>query len=225
MGVRYQLITKDTDYLITLERNADEKATSLPELRVVPQMLPAGWGVPVRYARVRRTTPLAVRSAATCLSILLSQTFRLFCAGRRVIDEAPQVSLVPSPYVQFLRNLETHASRSLFRILPGGRKGLAKLGLPAELRDLIEKLVRDGCPEHLVLLALYAALIEHDGHDDLGEKTAAKAVALIGKERLKAELVTQFIDVLNRLWRDREQSASGGQGRCDVPAFLRMRAG
>lgn len=43
-AVKYQLISADTDYLITVERTAEEKASELPELQIQPQMLPAGWG-------------------------------------------------------------------------------------------------------------------------------------------------------------------------------------
>ena len=43
-AVKYQLMTGETDYLITVERADGEKATDLPELQVQPQMLPAGWG-------------------------------------------------------------------------------------------------------------------------------------------------------------------------------------
>lgn len=43
-AIAYQIITDNTDYLVVLERSADEKATKLPELQIQPQMLPAGWG-------------------------------------------------------------------------------------------------------------------------------------------------------------------------------------
>ena len=189
-------------------------------------MLPAGWG---GTSSVRKgAAHYAVESPVNC-HMSFDSTFpdvpAVLRKARRVVNEDPQVSIVPSPYVQFLRNLETHVDRSLFGSLPGGRNGLAKIGLPVELRDLVDKLVKEGCRESVVLLALYAALIAHDGHDDLGEKTAAKTAALIGKKTPQPELVCQFLDVLNRLWAEREQSASTGQGRYDIPAFLRMRAG
>ena len=225
-AVRYQLITDETDYLITLERNAGEKATSLPELHVVAQMLPAGWGgtssVRTGAAHYAGGSPVSGHMAFASSFPDVPAVLR---RAPRVVDDAPQVSFATSPYVQFLRNLETHADRSLFGSLPGGRKGLAKLGLPVELLDLIDNLVKEGWESSVVLLALYAALIEHDGHHDLGEKTAAKATALIGKKRPQPQLVSQFLDILNRLWREREQTQAAAQERHDIPAFLRMRAG
>jgi Ca-activated chloride channel family protein len=44
LAVAYQLVTDHTSFVLVKERAADDKATESPELRVVPQMLAAGWG-------------------------------------------------------------------------------------------------------------------------------------------------------------------------------------
>lgn len=44
IALRYQLVSEYTNYLVVMERADDEVADGLPELRVVPQMLAAGWG-------------------------------------------------------------------------------------------------------------------------------------------------------------------------------------
>jgi len=44
LAVAYQLVTDHTSCVLVKERAADDKATESPELRVVPQMLAAGWG-------------------------------------------------------------------------------------------------------------------------------------------------------------------------------------
>ena len=41
---RYQLVTEQTCCILVFDREADEKATEVPALRKVPQMLAAGWG-------------------------------------------------------------------------------------------------------------------------------------------------------------------------------------
>lgn len=43
-ALRYQLVTDETDYIVTLERAADERAQGIPRLQETPQMLAAGWG-------------------------------------------------------------------------------------------------------------------------------------------------------------------------------------
>ncbi len=43
-AVAYQLVTEYTNFLMVHERSAADKATEMPVLTKVPQMLPAGWG-------------------------------------------------------------------------------------------------------------------------------------------------------------------------------------
>jgi Ca-activated chloride channel family protein len=43
-AVAYQLVTEYTNFLMVHERSAADKATQMPVLTKVPQMLPAGWG-------------------------------------------------------------------------------------------------------------------------------------------------------------------------------------
>ncbi len=44
IAVTYQLVTEHTNFLMVHERSAADKATQMPVLHKVPQMLPAGWG-------------------------------------------------------------------------------------------------------------------------------------------------------------------------------------
>ena len=44
IAVAYQLVTEHTNFLMVHERSAADKATQMPVLHKVPQMLPAGWG-------------------------------------------------------------------------------------------------------------------------------------------------------------------------------------
>ena len=43
LAVAYQLVTDHTNFLLVHERAENEKASDMPELHKVPQMLPAGW--------------------------------------------------------------------------------------------------------------------------------------------------------------------------------------
>jgi Ca-activated chloride channel family protein len=58
LAVRYQLVSSCTDYLMLHERAADDKASGLPEWRVVSHMLAAGWG---GSGSVVRDDPMDVR--------------------------------------------------------------------------------------------------------------------------------------------------------------------
>jgi len=44
LALDYQLVTEHTNFLMLHERSAEEKASNMPELLKVKQMLPAGWG-------------------------------------------------------------------------------------------------------------------------------------------------------------------------------------
>lgn len=44
LATQYQLVTEHTSCVVVLERAEDERAAGMPALRVVPQMLAAGWG-------------------------------------------------------------------------------------------------------------------------------------------------------------------------------------
>lgn len=44
LALEYQLVTEHTNFLLLHERASDQKAIDIPELRGIPQMLPAGWG-------------------------------------------------------------------------------------------------------------------------------------------------------------------------------------
>lgn len=43
-ALRYQLVTDETDYIVTLERSEQERAQDIPKLQQTPHMLAAGWG-------------------------------------------------------------------------------------------------------------------------------------------------------------------------------------
>jgi Ca-activated chloride channel family protein len=76
LAVAYQLVTDLTNYLLVVERAEGERATDMPELRKVAQMVPAGWGgtgsvqfdamlaAPASAPMLMRTRGLPVAAAA-----------------------------------------------------------------------------------------------------------------------------------------------------------------
>ncbi|MFZ4539030.1 VIT and vWA domain-containing protein [Propionivibrio sp.] len=223
-AVRYQLITEQTDYLITVERAADEKAIALPELQVVPQMLPAGWG------GTSTVIQCASPYVASCVSRLSSIDYSqcdvpaVVRKSRNVSMESLQASYAPHPYMQFLRKLSTQTNRKLFGSLPNSKKAITRMGLPKELGTLFDELVHEGHGEKEVLLALYQALTEHDGMELLGEAFVEKAKAAIGNHTPQRPLVARFGELLNELWAANGQFPPAAVDRYDIPAFLRKHA-
>ncbi len=192
-AVRYQLITQQTDFLITMDRAADERAVSIPELQVVPQMLPAGWGGTSTVVASDLSFSAWECAAPTPY---VPAVFR----KQRGSEEVLQAAYKPHPYVLFLQKLNVHANRKFFGTLPKTKAGLVRLGLPDELSELFDQLVAEGVPANDVLFALYQALAEHDGLVKLGTQFVAKARATIGNWPTQAALVARFLALLNELW-------------------------
>lgn len=217
-AVRYQLITEQTDFLITMERAADERAVSIPELQVVPQMLPAGWGG-------------ASTVVASCLSFsaweceearpMMDRDIPAVFRRRSAPEKALQAASKPHPYMLFLQKLNDHANRKFFGALPKTKAGLVRLGLPDELSDLFDQLVYEGSLANDVLVALYQALTEHDGLAKLGSAFVEKARATIGNGSPREVLVARFLALLNQLWAAHGRAQPAQADRYDIPVFLR----
>jgi Ca-activated chloride channel family protein len=231
-AIKYQLITHDTDYLITVERSADEKATKLPELQTQPQMLPAGWGGTSTVVKEHRwaimNSPVL---QATCSSDAVA-----FCASpdyshldvpavlRSRSSSAVLQALTQEviPYIQFLRRLKQQAARKLTGNVPKTIVELSKLNPPDELVELLKALISEGYSERDVLAALYVGFALNGAIDELGEIFIKRATAF-SKNALPNSVVFARIEVvLNDLW---EESVTArcvtSEGRNDIPAFLR----
>lgn len=213
-AVRYQLITRQTDFLITMDRDADERAASTPDLQVVPQMLPAGWGGTSTVVASCLSSSAWEFEAATPY---VPAVFR----KQRVSEKSLQAAYKPHPYVLFLQRLNVHASRKFFGALPKTKMGFVRLGLPDELSDLFDRLVHEGNSANDVLLALYQALTDHDGLAKLGAPFVEKARETIGNCSPKETLVARFLTLLNELWAAYGDIQPAQTGRYDIPAFLR----
>lgn len=225
-AVYFQLLTDETDYLITVERSADEKATELPELQVQPQMLPAGWG---------GTSSVVVQACVSSVQAYASPVFSRsnVCFSQSVdyshLDvpaclrkrSSPSVADFDNGYEQFIKLLKSRANRKLLAGLPKTLSGLKGIPLPEQLADLLEML-RDSHPEEEIVLAFYQALLEHDGKGQFDSKFQQKAEGIISSRSPNFEIVEEIVKCLNKLRND--QGFLSSEGRYEIPAFLRKQA-
>jgi Ca-activated chloride channel family protein len=233
-AIRYQLVTDQTDYIVTVERSAAEKAVSLPDLQVVPQMLPAGWGgtstvyeCAASYGAadspdVRYSMPVFCRKQSVD-SCQLDSAPVILRRARSAAINALQSTSPPHPYLVFMTELKTRTKKKFFGSLPKSRKDLTPW-LPEELEKLFDELICEGLAEKDVLLALYQALADHDGAVRLGVRFAAKVKAAIGTQVPQDALIARFRDLLNQLWVDHGSTPAPRPDRYDIPAFLRHQA-
>lgn len=228
-AVKHQLITKSTDYLITVERGEDEKAEDLPELQSQPQMLPAGWGGTssvivkecveraVLYSPARGSHDSIAFNAAPAVDYCQLDVPAV-CRKRSVTVEA-LANMSSNGYSKFIEKLNASTGK-LFRKIPSNVEQLLKLPVPDSLNELIDELKSEGILPDLVIHSFYSALLQHSGSGLLSKDFVAKVSALVKDERLDNDIVERFCNVLNELWDNRSQ----GIDRYDIPAFLRKQA-
>ena len=238
-AVRYQLITAQTDCLVTVERAANEKTGALPELQVVPQMLAAGWGGSssvrsggmIDYCSMSYDVDgLALDLEAPATTCAKSISYSQMAASDDLIDlpEVPSVLRRGSrstlaersgdqngEYRHFLRKLKTHTTRKVFGSLPGSRKALVRLDVPLAILSLLDELIVEGFGETDVVLALYQALAEHASNEMLEEPFIKRVEAATVSKAADPALVERFRVLLDALW------ANDNNSRYDIPAFLR----
>jgi Ca-activated chloride channel family protein len=225
-SLRYQLVTEETDYLITVERAEADKAGELPELQVVPQMLAAGWGGTgsVASGRVlfskRRAEMTTILDAVACESADYAMDYDspTSVRSRRSTPLPDQ-----NDWNSFLAALEKRASRSFFASLPTTLKDMTKLGLPIELVEVLRGFVAQGEKESVVVRIALDLIRDFANLDYPDAVLALLAVAPNGSPAL-VESIRQAFDALDpTIW------LNGGHGSTgievlDIPAFLRKNA-
>lgn len=230
-AVAYQLITADTDYLITVERSADEKSTELPELQTQPQMLPAGWGgtssvvvqacVSSVLRHPSRNRANRVMFSMSAPSIDYNQIADVPCVMRkRNVTVEALAGMSSNGYNKFIEKLNQMSSRKLYSKIPATYDQLLKLPLPETLLELMTTLSSEGISKDVLLHSFYSALIQHSGNSSLGEKLMTKVIAFLEDEFTDSDVVEQLRKTLDELW----DSRSNGIDRYDIPAFLRRAA-
>jgi Ca-activated chloride channel family protein len=223
-AVKYQLITSQTDYLITVERAENEKPIELPQLQVQPQMLPAGWGGTSTVLYSRRHYSVNAQATGTHDAVLFSASpdyshLDVPCVMRS--RPRGHRSIADNGYDKFINLLKSRASRKLFGSLPKDFSGLKGIPLPDKLGELLDLLL-DSHTENEIVLAFYQALLEHDGKGQFDSKFKLKAEGIIGNSSPNVEIVEGIVKCLNEL--RNVQGFMSGVDRYDIPAFLRKQA-
>ena len=137
-SLRYQLVTEETDYLITVERAEAERASELPELHVVPQMLAAGWG---GTGSVASGGIRASRNRAQMVMSYAANTIEDFNCDYdtpyAVRSRRNRPRVTENNWVAFVTGLDKLANRKQFAALPVTLADLIALRLPNQLVDIL----------------------------------------------------------------------------------------
>lgn len=139
LAVAYQLVTDLTNYLLVVERAEGERATDMPELRKVAQMVPAGWGgtgsvqfdamlaAPASAPMLMRTRGLPVAAAAG------GAPGRLMKMQANSAAEAAAMAPAGTP-----RALGAWLRKTPASAWPTSYAALAAQGIPQEVVDWLE---------------------------------------------------------------------------------------
>jgi Ca-activated chloride channel family protein len=223
-SLRYQLVTEETDYLITVERAEADKASELPQLQVVPQMLAAGWGGTgsvasggIRASRSR--APMMMSFADDAVESLNAKYDVPTAVRSRRSTPLP----APNNWNVFVTALEKRASRNVFASLPTTLKDMTKLGLPMKLAEVLREFVAQGEKESVVVRIALDLIRDHANLNYPDAVLALLAVAPNGSPAL-VESIRQAFDALDpTLWLNGDHGSTGIEV-LDIPAFLRKNA-
>jgi Ca-activated chloride channel family protein len=221
-SLRYQLVTEETDYLITVERAEADKAGELPELQVLPQMLAAGWGgtgilasPSPRYSMNRG--PVMMSIAADKVESPMVDYYAPLAIRYR--SSSPR--LAQSNWDVFVTALEKRANRKLFASLPSSLKDLAKLGLPKELVEILRGFVAHGEQESVVVRIALDLIMEYIGVIYSDKVLALLTGAMPGSPGLTRSVKQAFDALDSGVWRG---SGAAIPEVLDIPGFLRRAA-
>ncbi len=217
LAEQYQLASAFTSYVVVQVRDAEGKATQLPELRAVPQMLAAGWGASSMDVCSLEAPMMAAREGSHRVWIARSAEPRMSAASDRRITvylDAPAASvdlsislaelsdcsdgLTPQALLRVLANLVA-AGQSL----PETLDELSQLGVPegviAALRLVIHDCQHLDDVEAQALRLCYAILASSPAGAGLDENVCDELKGTVLGDRSLRPLRTQLGNLFTKV--------------------------
>jgi Ca-activated chloride channel family protein len=216
LAVRHQLVTSVTNLFLVHRRTGADKATDLPTLRQVEQMLAAGWGATgsVRQeAAMSMPMPMPMRlsmpMSARGFEVEEPPVFRRSARGQadlsyRVPEPAHAGRVVPA----FLRERDDAARTTPRRLLASVRaartarggleallRRLERAPLPSGVREALREIEAQGASREEAWLIVLGWLARHFGDDGLPGDEALRALdaGLAGMPMARREVGEQVL--------------------------------
>ena len=182
-AVRYQLISKLTNFLAVDVRSNEEKAENLPELRKVPGMLAAGWGgvgeIDSEPDSGIRFSLISSPKLSSCASLddMADDSFDVPTFLRRQMDsgtvyeDAEPLPIGPLSKDEFITELNDQQTVFSRKLQIHRLSDLVDFGLPEEIQDELIDLINEGHNEkEVVILFLYGLIHSSETPSDLVSK-------------------------------------------------------
>jgi Ca-activated chloride channel family protein len=191
LALKYQLMSRHTNYLAIDVRPENEKAEDLPALRKTPQMLAAGWGgvgnvmeQKVSIGRIREDFDFDSMSELDVPVFLRRkiETSEFFSACERLENSNKEE---PAGFIDRLN--QTHEG-FLSSVLPSSRNRLASvidletLGIPTTVLEALTALVEEGADERSVVATFLYLLGEEGQIKDRLSRTTRRILAKTYKQ-------------------------------------------
>jgi Ca-activated chloride channel family protein len=184
LALAYQLLTDQTNFLLVHERSDSEKATDMPALQKVIQMVPAGWGGTGSVLHNRGVAPVMYRLAGPQYKLLDHRNPRYWTKS------AHYTGLTPLGLSKWLRVTPPSEWPTTYR-------DLQKIGIGEEIIDwLISMVFRNGTQhaDEKVIEAFLYLMSRQATHNTLAKSKglygSAKALALRLKGLFASEPAT-----------------------------------
>jgi Ca-activated chloride channel family protein len=211
-SLRYQLVTEETDYLITVERAEADKTGELPELQLVPQMLAAGWG---GTGSVMRSTVRINSSMHLCMDYSEPDSVDYDSPPTMLFSRA-RWHPAQGRWTGFVKELEKHASAGQLAPLPTTLITLAKMGLPGELVKTLSAFVARGEQESMVVQIALELIHEYIDVVFPDIVLALLTKASRGSPALARSILQAFDALDSEIWMEYDL----GPEKRDIPEFL-----
>ena len=197
LAIRYQLMSRWTNYLVVHARAEGEKATDLPEIRNIVQTVAAGW------------------HGTSSVRELESMSIPIFAAAKSSTFDAPVEIGLPSKFKQVFSSWKfrsrlfgvpmpkkVHSTRDgadlLSCIAHGGSwrslriEDMKHLGVPDTVVEKLEVLADRGQDERTVVLTLLYLVCRSDRAQDVDRHCLREVIAAFKAENLPAHLVSEI---------------------------------
>lgn len=216
LAERYQLASRFTSLVVVQVRDAEGKASDLPAVRTVAQMLAAGWGGSSAVLADLALAEPAMKRRSGCVAAASTRVYssrRSACPDASDFEfvdpheSAPAGAVMPPEWTRrFLENLT--AARAAGDDGPRDWPALEKLGVAAEVVGSLESLAsREGLPPEDVINLFISMLADTDAGDDLDGALRRALVGAASLSRQNREARSRIRFLLQSLG-CRESSAS-----------------
>jgi Ca-activated chloride channel family protein len=195
IALEYNLITKDTSYVLVYERDEGEKSDEVPAVRKVPQVFAAGWG---GLGTIRPHMDMALEA---CSSMLARKASRLIDAS--AIEDIENLDISAflrrqpdsfEPLVSALNSRYPDSTGSRLDIQTISE--LVALGLDEEVGEELLELRTSSVTERHVTVAFLTAMSGSEHGEGLS-RHVKRLIRMAGKEvPVSASLVSSINQIL-----------------------------